>query len=237
MATGSVRDFMTPPVMTKLETYLYWYFKYAVWLPIKIKAAVKGGIKSILMLKGTLLYVTWHQSNPCYLVSLPWWQVQVQLISVQQRIEKEKYITFIFSREQISGTTWSVMELSLQKASGAILITGRWRPFLPLWVTPLPISSSPRSRASCTCLSVHQLIPSGETSAALGPPKQTLLWLWPQEGGRPVSSMRWVGLTLTSQTTRERNKYEEEKWKSLFLPEFGLKPWNGGFEKYASVII
>lgn len=72
-----------------------------------------------------------------------------------------------------------------QEASEAILRTGRWQSLLPLWIAPLPIWSSPRSCASCICLSIHQLIPSGET-AALELPKQALLRLWPprREGGQ-----------------------------------------------------
>lgn len=100
-------------------------------------------------------------SSPTHFCSATYWE--------------KKNSTFIFSREQISGTTWSVMELSLQKASGAILITGRWRchfflfesrlspsAHLPGHVLPVPVCPSinsfplarhrrPQSRPSSDC--------------------------------------------------------------------------------------
>lgn len=82
----------------------------------------------------------------------------------------------------------------LQEASEAILRTGRWQSVLPLWFVPLPIRSSPRSCASCICLSIHQLIPSGE-AAALDLPKQALLWLWPP-GGREGRFLNAMGQTI-----------------------------------------
>lgn len=79
----------------------------------------------------------------------------------------------------------------LQKTSKAILITGRWRSFLPLWVAPLLISLSPRLGVSCICLSVHQLVLSGGSGSAKADPSLTVT-----PGGRDASFLNAMSQTI-----------------------------------------